>query len=256
MFFAETQVSTECSNWVELVRRRAERHGAKSAFEFLEAKPTEAKQMSFAKLDRVGRAIGATLQAQSQAGQRALLLFKSSEHFISAFFGCLYAGVIPVPAYPPQSREAHWQRLERIADDAGVTLVLSTGNLIRRMAAGLDQLPSLSRAATVAVDEIPLDDAGLWQERPLSREDIAFLQYTSGSTGNPKGVQVTHGNLLHNATLFSKAFHIDEGSRMVSWLPLFHDMGLIGCMLGPVAAGATQRRSISGSCSMVKGFTR
>ncbi|CAM2064000.1 AMP-binding protein [Sulfidibacter corallicola] len=239
MFFAETQVSTECSNWVELVRRRAERHGAKSAFEFLEAKPTEAKQMSFAKLDRVGRAIGATLQAQSEPGQRALLLFKSSEHFISAFFGCLYAGVIPVPAYPPQSREAHWQRLERIADDAGVTLVLSSGNLIQRMAAGLDQLPSLSRATTVAIDEIPLDDAGLWRERPLSREDIAFLQYTSGSTGNPKGVQVTHGNLLHNAALFSKVFHIDERSRMVSWLPLFHDMGLIGCMLGPVAAGAT-----------------
>jgi myxalamid-type polyketide synthase MxaB len=169
-------------------------------------------------------------------GDRALLLYPSGEEFIIAFFACLYAGVIAVPVYPPR-RNQKLSRLQAITKDAQAKLALTTTSLLSAIEEKFSSDPELVTVPCLATNNIPDKQAENWQKPNLSLEDIAFLQYTSGSTGMPKGVMVSHKNLLHNEKLIASAFGHTSETIGVGWLPLFHDMGLIGHVLQPIYVG-------------------
>jgi acyl-CoA synthetase (AMP-forming)/AMP-acid ligase II len=164
-----------------------------------------------------------------------LLLFPSGLEFVTTFLGCMYAGVIPVPVNPPRlNRKAN--RLRAIAEDAHVSLALTTARMQERIR------PVLSEAGmhTLRIASVDVRHPGLdtvWHAPHLTGDSLAFLQYTSGSTALPKGVMVSQGNLLANHRMMQAAFGQTRETRMVTWLPLFHDMGLIGNVLQALYLG-------------------
>ena len=223
---------------VDVLRMRALRQPDRPIYTYLLDGEVEAGGLTFAELDRRARAIGAALQACTASGDRLLLLLPSNLELVTAFFGCLYAGVVAVPAYPPQSRR-HLPRLLSIVEDARPAVVLTSAALLprlQRLCAGAEG--RLATLRWVAGDLLSDDLAADWGAPALVPESLAFLQYTSGSTAAPKGVMVSHGNLIHNEEMIQRAFGQSEDSVVVGWLPLYHDMGLIGNLLQPLFAGA------------------
>ena len=194
------------------------------------------KKMDYQVLDLQVRALAACLQDRFAAGERALLLLDNDEHYVVSFLACLYAGLVAVPVFPPESvRERHLARLLAIAADAEAHCILTTGQIAPLIRATGEA--QLAQAAILAVDEIKIEAASAWREHIPHRDDIAFLQYTSGSTSTPKGVMVSHGNLMVNAKAFEEGMSISADDIFVSWLPLYHDMGLIGGLLQPIHRG-------------------
>jgi len=225
-----------------LLRRRAE-ESPDRGYTWLAQGEEAADRLTYAGLDLRARTIAAALASAVPPGERALLLYPPGLEFIAAFFGCLYAGVIAVPAYPPHSRRPD-PRLASIATDCRPRAVLTTAALLARREALAVQVPALANVTwldTGALQEpSPLDPLSHPPSHPPGRGgmDVAFLQYTSGSTGSPKGVVVTHANLLDNLEKIRIAFGQTPESVVVGWLPLFHDMGLIGNVLQPCFVGA------------------
>ena len=222
---------------VDVLRRHVAQRGDQTVYTFLADGQSEQDSWTFAEVDRRARAIAAHLQDQGMTGQRALLLFHPGLEFIAAFLGCLYAGTVAVPAYPPASKR-HWPRLRSIVEDAQPHWALTASpelSKIRRVSDKLDELADLQWLAT---DSLDLDRAAAWQPPAIDGDSLAFLQYTSGSTSTPKGVMVSHGNLLHNEEVIRRGFGLDASAVIVGWLPLYHDMGLIGNLLQPLYLGA------------------
>ncbi len=230
--------STPPATLVEVLRSRAGEHGERRLYTFLVDGEEEAGQLSYAGLDRRARAVATALQEAGAAGQPVLLLFKPGLDFISAFLGCLYAGAVAVPAYPPASKR-HLPRLQAIAADARPRQVLTTTGTVARIRAAIELLPELAAAGWIETDTVEDGLAAGWRDPGLTGESPAFLQYTSGSTATPKGVRVSHGNLLHNEELIRGCFGLDAEAVIVGWLPLYHDMGLIGNVLHPLYLGAS-----------------
>lgn len=222
---------------VDVLRQHVAQRGDQIVYTFLADGETEHGHLTFADLDRRARAIAAELTARGLAGQRALMLYHPGLEFITAFLGCLYAGTIAVPAYPPASKR-HWPRLQSIVADSTPHVALTASaelSKIQRVGNKLDGLADLPWWTTDTADDSLADT---WQPSPLGPESLAFLQYTSGSTSTPKGVMVSHGNLMHNEELIRRGFGLDGDSVIVGWLPLYHDMGLIGNLLQPLYLGA------------------
>ncbi|RKH09839.1 amino acid adenylation domain-containing protein [Corallococcus sp. CA053C] len=195
--------------------------------------------LTWAELDRRVRAVAAALQQAGLGGERVLLLYPPGLDFIIAFLGCLSAGVIAAPAYPPDpSRlERTLGRLRSIAQDCGARAVLTTEVIAGMAEALLPMAPELGALRWIASDAVPDSAADSWRHPARPSSDVAFLQYTSGSTGTPKGVVITHDNLLHNERMLQQGFrHTPQGSGL-GWLPLYHDMGLIGNVLQPLHVG-------------------
>ncbi|HEY6321839.1 MAG TPA: amino acid adenylation domain-containing protein [Thermoanaerobaculia bacterium] len=221
---------------VEVARTRAGREGGRTLYTFLADGEREAGQLTFAALDRRARAIATAVAEVVAPGERVLLLYPPGLDFIAAFFSCLYSGAVAVPAYPPRPNRGH-DRLRALLADADPRLVLTCAAMQRELAAVAAKVPELGRIETLATDAVPDDLAGSWTMPPLSGETLALVQYTSGSTSAPKGVRITHANLLHNAEQIRLAFRQSPSSVVISWLPLYHDMGLIGGVLQPLYAG-------------------
>jgi amino acid adenylation domain-containing protein len=233
-------------NLIEILRERAGRQADKTAYRFLANGEDEEAAVTYAELDRRARALGAFLQRHGAAGERVLLLYPPGLEFVTSFLGCLYGGAIAVPAYPPRTNRPD-ARLAAIAADARPRFAFTTpalASLSPVLAAQLPDLrPDLRKIEWVATEEIDSAEAERWappDADPRQTADrIAFLQYTSGSTATPKGVMVTHGNLVHNERMIQLAFGQSEDSVIAGWLPLYHDMGLIGNVLQPLYLGAT-----------------
>lgn len=221
---------------VDLVRYRAKCQPEDTAFVYLVDGEDEQVGMTYRQLDRQARAIAAWLESHGLVGLRALLLYPAGLEFISAFFGCLYAGVVAVPVYPPH-RNRSLDRIQAVADDCEAKVALSTDLAFQRVEPLIDDTPHLKQLTWLATCNVSEDMADRWQHPGIDDETVAFLQYTSGSTGAPKGVMLTHANLLHNSALIAYAFEHTRSGSGVYWLPCYHDMGLIGGILQPVYVG-------------------
>ncbi|MCP4702330.1 MAG: amino acid adenylation domain-containing protein [Gammaproteobacteria bacterium] len=221
----------EPSTAVGLLRRKASQQPDDLAYRFLPDGETGAISISYEELDRKARAIAALLQNRNAAGECALMLYSPGLEYITAFFGCLYAGVLAVPTYPPR-RNRKGLRLRAIATDAQATVVLTTKASLSDMERLLVHAPELKTLNWLVTDDVDYGLAEQWDEPAIHGGTPAFLQYTSGSTGAPKGVAVTHANLLYNVRTIKQGFGCTDNTRVVSWLPLYHDMGLIGGVLG------------------------
>ncbi|WP_346293419.1 AMP-binding protein [Sphaerothrix gracilis] len=221
----------------DLVRSRSERSPESIAFTFLADGEQESERLTYSVLDQRSRAIAAQLQSQFALGTRALLLYPPGLDFITAFLGCLYAGVVAVPAYPPKSkRQQKMARLQSIVADSQAAIALTTTELLADIQACL-QAAGLGNLTCIDTNAIAAQLASDWHAPDSTADTLAFLQYTSGSTGDPKGVMVSHGNIMHNLSYIHQASKLTSDSVSVSWLPSFHDMGLIDGILQPLYSG-------------------
>jgi amino acid adenylation domain-containing protein/non-ribosomal peptide synthase protein (TIGR01720 family) len=227
------------STVVELLRRRAFQQPEQTSYTFLADGEREEANLTYAEVDRQARAIGALLQRCKAQGERALLLYPPSLEFITAFFGCLYSGVIAVPVYPPDPARLNRSlpRFLAIANDAKPMVALTTSSILPMIEYFFQDVPLLREMRWLATDKVTGDLAEQWLEPEISSGTLAFLQYTSGSTAVPKGVMISHGNLLHNEQMIQAGYQNTEQSIGLGWLPLYHDMGLIGNVIQPLYMG-------------------
>ncbi len=223
-------------SFTDLLCWRALQHPEALAFRYFSDGETESDRLSYADLDRQARRLGAYLHQQGFQGERLLLLYPPDLHFITAFVGCLYAGAIPVPAYPPEPHRLQHtrQRLQHIVKDAQAAGVLTLQGLAHQAQTLFTEHPHLE---WIHSDQLPYPPAD-GSPPPQRGDDIAFLQYTSGSTSDPKGVMITHHNLLSNQAMIKAAFaHEEQSARLVCWVPFYHDMGLVGHLLQSLYVG-------------------
>ncbi|HEX5444986.1 MAG TPA: amino acid adenylation domain-containing protein, partial [Pirellulales bacterium] len=223
------------NNIVALARRRAQHQANTVAYTFLADGETDEQHFTYGALDRRARAVAVALQRRAAPGDRILLLYEPGLEYVAAFYGCLYAGMVAVPAFPPEPLRLNrtLPRLHAILADAQAALVLGTS-------AGLAWFePFLAgqagAAELLATDELTLSP-GNWAPAAVSGEDLAYLQYTSGSTGKPRGVMISHSNLWHNVAQIERG----QGDRTVgvTWLPMYHDFGLVAAVLLPMYSGS------------------
>ena len=230
----------DCPSLVEALERQVRQRPQQAALTFLADGESVAEQLSYEAFQRRVLALAAHLQAEGAAGERVLLLLPSGIDYVVAFWACLHAKAVAVPLYPPGS-SMHAARVARVASHCGARWAITHSGLLASAQRQLAQPgASAGRMRWVAADAVARERPapGAWRAPLLQAEDLAFLQYTSGSTGEPRGVMVSHGNLLRHAGGLARALRMDERDVMVSWLPLFHDMGLIGTVLQPLLVGA------------------
>ncbi|HEY1615387.1 MAG TPA: fatty acyl-AMP ligase [Rhizomicrobium sp.] len=230
---SEAKGLSDCATIVEVLRRRAGSNAAAPAFSFLANGETTQICLSYGELDARARAIARSLCARGCAGRRVLLVFPSGIDFVAALFGCFYAGVvavpIPVPIMLPQRA---FTRALQIMKDARACTALSCASLLQAM----PELEALRAVEWIDIAEIESDEAAS-VPAGIDGNAVALLQYTSGTTSIPRGVMLTHANLMHNQMFLTRAVQAGPEDRAVCWLPLYHDMGLIGAILHTVCAG-------------------
>ncbi|WP_081290519.1 fatty acyl-AMP ligase [Mycobacterium asiaticum] len=223
------------SNLASCFHAQFESHSETRRFIFLKesGRHLVEEPTTFGDLDRGAREIAVWLRSRPEATRPVLLLFEPGVEFWRAFLGCIYAGVVAVPAPLPHD-ERSLMRVAGILRDAASTLVLTTANLHSALTAGIDGLGLDRPVQCIAIDspdQSPLADPATWTMPPSAPDTVAFLQYTSGSTGDPKGVAVTHDNVLNNENTIASALDVTTNSVVVGWIPHFHDMGLVSGML-------------------------
>ena len=207
------------------------------AYAFLSDGETADIQLTYAELDQRASAIAATLQDEGLTGKQVMLLFPPGLEFVEGFFGCMYAGVVAVPAYPPR-RNRNKLRIESIADDSQSVAALTVETILERSRESIDAASNNgNRLQWIATDSIATSAAAEYSMHECDPNDLAFLQYTSGSTGSPKGVVLSHGNIMDNCSKITGAFETGRHVVGMSWLPTYHDMGLVGGVLNPMFVG-------------------
>ncbi|MCX4703575.1 fatty acyl-AMP ligase [Streptomyces sp. NBC_01373] len=236
---------------VDLLTTHASHQPDRTAYRFLVTGDCggEIQDISYGRLAGRARAVAAWLQERGLTGSRAMLLYPPGLEFITGYLGCLSAGVVAVPGVTPQGRAQNHRaltRMRRLIADADAKVILGGREVIAALTGMAEQLPELADLTCVATEDIPDEQAASWREPELTADSVAFLQYTSGSTSAPKGVVVTHGNLLDNERVITERMGhtpdtIEEYGRelIVSWLPMYHDMGLIGPVLNTLYLGVT-----------------
>ncbi len=225
----------ETSNLVDLLRWRADYQAEQIAYTFLVNGEDEDVSVCYAELDRRARHTGALLQAHVHKGERAVLLYPPGLEYIAAYYGCLYAGVVAVPAYPPKLNK-NANRIKSILANVDASIVLTTPQIFSLIVRQFPDEPTLQKLRWI-FPEMIADIGSDWRDPGINCQDVAFIQYTSGTTAEPRGVQVTHRNILYNVEFMCRSAHLDATSRSFSWLPPFHDMGLISGILFPLYGG-------------------
>lgn len=227
-----------CLLLIDILRYRASNQPNQVAYHFLPDQSDTPVTITYAELDRRAKALAAQLQKTYQPGERAVLLYPPGLELITAFFGCLYAGLIAVLANPPLNRRSIL-KFELILKNAKPACLLSTQSIQKKLIQL--NLPEEKIKQLLAnwlnIENIELTDIENWHYPAIDTNSVAFLQYTSGSTSDPKGVMVTQRNILHNISLISNASGLNAKSVVASWLPPYHDMGLIDGILVPLYAG-------------------
>jgi acyl-CoA synthetase (AMP-forming)/AMP-acid ligase II len=225
--------AASATSLVDVLRLWAARRPERPALVFLDGHADIKIQYDFARLEREADAVAGRLVEVARSGDRVVLLFPPGPEFVAAFFGCLIAGVIAVPAVPPASA-ADAAVLRAIVLNAGAVAVIGPRALMQLLAPACAADPSLAALIPIAFEECLASP----RVTTVAGNPVAFLQYTSGSTGRPRGVVVTHDNLLDNQRMIREAFeHDSERTVFAGWLPLYHDMGLIGNVLQPIYLG-------------------
>ncbi|ATB42099.1 non-ribosomal peptide synthetase [Cystobacter fuscus] len=225
---------SEVPSWVDVLRERARAQPDARVFTFLDEEGEI--PITYGELDEGARAVAAMLQRHLAPGDRALLLYPPGREYVLGFLGCLYAGVIAVPAYPPDPTRLGrtLPRLQALVADCRPAAALTTSPLLDMVEFLTSEAPDLRSLRWLATDALAPGTSDVWSSPRLSPSDLAFLQYTSGSTGTPKGVMLSHAHLLHNSGLISLGFDAPPQPVGIIWLPPYHDMGLIGGILQPL----------------------
>ena len=228
------------STWgtfVDLLRARAAYHPERRCFTFLIDGEAPGDHLTYGALDARSRAIAAWLQQQRAAGERVLLMHPPGLEYVAAFFGCMYAGAVAVPVHWSR-RSRSYERIRAIIEDARPALALSLESQRQELERRASEDAVFAGLRLQASDMLGEDLADGYREPDIGPDTLAFLQYTSGSTGSPRGVMVCHRNLLANQQLIQQAFENSERSIGLGWLPLYHDMGLVGMVLQTPYVGA------------------
>ena len=222
------------STFLDAMRGAASAAGEARGIRFYTS-PKDSVFASYAELDRQGRADAAALAAAGHVpGDVAVLAFDPGLGFIRALYATFYAGLVaaPVPVAAMRQPEAALRRLGAIIGDSGSRIVLTEGTALLPL--GVEPGATIAGAEVVQVSTLA-GDVGEWVAPGIDAASLALLQYTSGSTGVPKGVMVSHGNLVANEAAITRAVGITSTTRMVGWLPHYHDMGLVGQLLQPIS---------------------
>jgi len=240
--FNNSEFGKSPSTLIEILKWRGEHEPERTAYVFLVDGEKNEISLSYRELDQAARAIATLLQDQQAFGQRCLLIYPTGLEFIKAFFACLYAGVIAVPVYPPR-KDKDIKRILLVAENSKARFLLtSTQTQLQFKKLQRKEGPSdLAKLNWLITDQIETKErvklAEKWTDPNITEDHLAFLQYTSGSTGLPKGVMVSHRNLIYNQRMMESTFLHRKEWVVVSWLPLYHDMGLIGNILHPLYIG-------------------
>ena len=221
---------------VDIVSAHAAAQPDALAYGFLASGEIPVQRLTWSEIDLRSRAIATAIGACTEPGARVLLLFPPGLEFIPAFFGCLRAGAIALPAYPPTADDRTASRVRGMVSDAGASLILCPASVNMKREAIETLIPEARRLRWLTIEEAEAHTARAARRRPQP-SDVALLQYTSGSTSSPRGVMITHANLLHNLACAARTGQYDRDSIGVSWLPVIHDMGLIGGLLQPAFGG-------------------
>ncbi|HEU4594573.1 MAG TPA: SDR family NAD(P)-dependent oxidoreductase [Pyrinomonadaceae bacterium] len=223
---------SSATNLVELLAERAA--APRAGYSFLRDGTSVTAELSYAELARKARAIAAEIARQTTPGSRALLLYPPGLAFLPAFFGCLSAGVIAVPVPPPDGARLKrtLPRLQAILEDAEPALVLTTASLAGELSERMKEL--LPPLRWLLTDEVESDTAEDWRAPDIRPQSLAYLQYTSGSTKTPRGVMISHANVLHNLGYLRDGFGYEDDSISITWMPYFHDYGLVEGLLQPL----------------------
>ncbi|CCQ69457.1 AMP-dependent synthetase and ligase, partial [Crocosphaera watsonii WH 0402] len=227
---------TTPSTVIELLRLRAQQTPDSHAYTFLIDGKKETPPLTYAELDQQAKAIAALLQKYQARGERALLLYPQGLEVIAAFCGCLYAGVIAIPVPPPESGRLKrtLPRLRAIVKDANATFALTTEAILSLVEGVKGEFPEFDQMKWIDTATVDLSLAEGWQDPQVDKDELAYLQYTSGSTSTPKGVMLSHFNLMHHASYLQRACGYDENSITHTWMPYFHDYGLVEGMMVPL----------------------
>ena len=232
--------SPKFTTLIDLLRYRADKQPERLAYQFLEDGKTEAARYTYLQLDQQARAIAARLQLAQAQGERALLLYPQGVEVVAAFCGCLYAGVIAIPVPPPDAgrMKRALPRLLEIIKDADASLVLSNQRIIDLLQTNEDVVsPQFEKMIWLDTEQVDVHLADQWQDPHIDQRGLAYLQYTSGSTSVPKGVMLSHDNLMHHSAYLQRACGYTPDGATVTWMPYFHDYGLVEGLIQPLYTG-------------------
>jgi 8-amino-7-oxononanoate synthase len=223
-----------CRTLVDVLEYRASTSADHTAYRFLSSSGDEEGVLTYARLrERVAR-MASRIAEIAAPGDRVVLLLPPGLDYVTALFACQYAGVVAVPAYPPNPRRPD-ARVAGIVADCGARLAIVSSTLHHRLTQFIASSPTLAHIAWVDVEDM-LDPTAPELIRPAPAGGLAILQYTSGSTGDPRGVMLPHSSVMHNLAVIHRVFRQREGDEAVFWVPPYHDMGLIGAILQPLYA--------------------
>jgi len=216
---------------LSLFEERVEKQGCKPLYSFLSRDGEVRESLTYAQLHEQAAALAGALQARGLKGSVLALVYPHGSEFIRAFLAAIMAGACPVPLGRSRSRD--WVSIEHTLRRCAASALLTTSAVQRNLPPAI---PAMSGLQVLSTDTLAGDSAG-WRRPSLNAGDTCFIQYTSGSTRTPRGVVISHENILHNCSLIARAFAIGEDDIGTSWLPFHHDMGLIGHLLVPLYSG-------------------